>query len=69
MVQNLVDVDYEGAVILECGRGFEYSTTPATLLRSLEYINWLTDVYAPAVPTRTVYGKRPTYTKTGTPGT
>ena len=34
MVQNLVDVGYNGAVILECGRGFEYSTSAATLRRS-----------------------------------
>lgn len=69
MVQNLVDVGFDGAVILECGRGFEYATTPATLLRSRDYIKWMAEVYAPAVPTRTTYGKRPTYLKTGTPGT
>jgi sugar phosphate isomerase/epimerase len=56
MVQNLVEVGFEGGVILECGRGFEYSVAPATLLRSRDYLTWLRDVYAPAVPTRKVYG-------------
>jgi hypothetical protein len=68
MAQNLVDVGYDGAVILECGRGFEYSTTPATLLRSRDYLCWLRDVYAPAVPTRSVYPSRPGTVMTASPG-
>ena len=56
MVQNLVDAGFSGGVILECGRGFEYSVAPATLLRSRDYLTWLRDVYAPAVPTRSKYG-------------
>lgn len=56
MVQHLVAAHYSGAVILECGRGFEYSVAPATLLRSRDYLTWLRDVYAPAVPLRKVYG-------------
>ena len=55
MVQNLVDANFSGGVILECGHGFEYSVAPATLLRSRDHLTWLRDVYAPAVPTRTVY--------------
>jgi sugar phosphate isomerase/epimerase len=68
MVQNLVDVGFDGAVILECGRGFEYATNPATLLRSRDYLCWLRDVYAPAVPTRTVYPPRSATATTATPG-
>jgi sugar phosphate isomerase/epimerase len=68
MVQNLVDVGYQGAVILECGRGFEYATSPATLIRSRDYLAWLRDVYAPAVPTRTVYEARSATSLMSTPG-
>lgn len=68
MVQNLAGVGYKGAVIVECGRGPEYATNPATLLRSRDYLCWLRDVYAPAVPTRTVYARRSATTTTATPG-
>jgi sugar phosphate isomerase/epimerase len=68
MVQNLVDVGFDGGVILECGRGLEYATAPASLLRARDYLVWLRDVYAPAVPTRTVYPSRPMTTTTATPG-
>jgi len=68
MAQNLADVGYDGAVVLECGRGFEYATSPASLLRARDYLCWLRDVYVPTVPTRSVYGSRPATTTTATPG-
>jgi sugar phosphate isomerase/epimerase len=56
MSQHLVAAGFDGAVIMECGRGFEYSVAPATLIRSRDYLAWIRDVYAPEVPLRKYYG-------------
>lgn len=66
MVQHLVKTGFAGAVILESGRGFENTVSPAAMLKARDYLTWLRDVYAPRVPVRSNDGPMSPEAGTGT---